>query len=181
MIYNLQNIIPLGVLDYGIYPNKDRRPIIYLYYRPNGDLMMYRTKDEIEVNLTNNSSYDTNILFRVTDKDSIFDNDITCFESRPIDVDKATYKFEYVKDKSGYIYILVPAIYNTHSIFINNEDATDLFSFEGVYEHVIEHIRDKEYRYYYVYRTTNKRDITDDLTVTLLMSLSISSANVSTV
>ena len=45
MIYNLQNIIPLGVLDYGIYPNKDRRPIIYLYYRPNGDLMMYRTKD----------------------------------------------------------------------------------------------------------------------------------------
>ena len=51
MIYNLQNIIPLGVLDYGIYPNKDRRPIIYLYYRPNGDLMMYRTKDEIEVNL----------------------------------------------------------------------------------------------------------------------------------
>ena len=145
MIYNLQNIIPLGVLDYGIYPNKDRRPIIYLYYRPNGDLMMYRTKDEIEVNLTNNSSYDINILFRVTDKDSIFDNDITCFESRPIDVDKATYKFEYVKDKSGYIYILVPAIYNTHSIFINNEDATDLFSFEGVYEHVIEHIRDKEY------------------------------------
>ena len=170
MIYNLQNIIPLGVLDYGIYPNKDRRPIIYLYYRPNGDLMMYRTKDEIEVNLTNNSSYDTNILFRVTDKDSIFDNDITCFESRPIDVDKATYKFEYVKDKSGYIYILVPAIYNTHSIFINNEDATDLFSFEGVYEHVIEHIRDKEYRYYYVYRTTNKRDITDDLTVTLLIN-----------
>ena len=170
MIYNLQNIIPLGVLDYGIYPNKDRRPIIYLYYRPNGDLMMYRTKDEIEVNLTNNSSYDTNILFRVTDKDSIFDNDITCFESRPIDVDKATYKFEYVKDKSGYIYILVPAIYNTHSIFINNKDATDLFSFEGVYEHVIEHIRDKEYRYYYVYRTTNKRDITDDLTVTLLIN-----------
>ena len=170
MIYNLQNIIPLGVLDYGIYPNKDRRPIIYLYYRPNGDLMMYRTKDEIEVNLTNSSSYDTNILFRVTDKDSIFDNDITCFESRPIDVDKATYKFEYVKDKSGYIYILVPAIYNTHSIFINNEDATDLFSFEGVYEHVIEHIRDKEYRYYYVYRTTNKRDITDDLTVTLLIN-----------
>lgn len=170
MIYNLQNIIPLGVLDYGIYPNKDRRPIIYLYYRPNGDLMMYRTKDEIEVNLTNSSSYDTNILFRVTDKDSIFDNDITCFESRPIDVDKATYKFEYVKDKSGYIYILVPAIYNTHSIFINNKDATDLFSFEGVYEHVIEHIRDKEYRYYYVYRTTNKRDITDDLTVTLLIN-----------
>mgnify|MGYP002557856040 FL=1 len=170
MIYNLQNIIPLGVLDYGIYPNKDRRPIIYLYYRPNGDLMMYRTKDEIEVNLTNSSSYDTNILFRVTDKDSIFDNDITCFESRPIDVDKATYKFEYVKDKSGYIYILVPAIYNTHSIFINNEDATDLFSFEGVYEHVIEHIRDKEYRYYYVYRTTNKRNITDDLTVTLLIN-----------
>ena len=170
MIYNLQNIIPLGVLDYGIYPNKDRRPIIYLYYRPNGDLMMYRTKDEIEVNLTNSSSYDTNILFRVTDKDSIFDNDITCFESRPIDVDKATYKFEYVKDKSGYIYILVPAIYNTHSIFINNEDATDLFSFEGVYEHVIEHIRDKEYRYYYVYRTTNKLDITDDLTVTLLIN-----------
>ena len=170
MIYNLQNIIPLGVLDYGIYPNKDRRPIIYLYYRPNGDLMMYRTKDEIEVNLTNSSSYDTNILFRVTDKDSIFDNDITCFESRPIDVDKATYKFEYVKDKSGYIYILVPAIYNTHSIFINNEDATDLFSFEGVYEHVIEHIRDKEYRYYYVYRTTNKRGITDDLTVTLLIN-----------
>ena len=170
MIYNLQNIIPLGVLDYGIYPNKDRRPIIYLYYRPNGDLMMYRTKDEIEVNLTNSSSYDTNILFRVTDKDSIFDNDITCFESRPIDVDKATYKFEYVKDKSGYIYILVPAIYNTHSIFINNKDATDLFSFKGVYEHVIEHIRDKEYRYYYVYRTTNKRDITDDLTVTLLIN-----------
>ena len=79
MIYNLQNIIPLGVLDYGIYPNKDRRPIIYLYYRPNGDLMMYRTKDEIEVNLTNNSSYDTNILFRVTDKDSIFDNVFFCF------------------------------------------------------------------------------------------------------
>ena len=63
MVTGLKNIIPLGILDWGIYPAKNTKPIIYLYYRPNGDLMLYRTCDEIEINLTNISAYDNNSLF----------------------------------------------------------------------------------------------------------------------
>ena len=161
-IYDMKNIVPLGTLDWGIYPAKNRKPIIYMYYRPNGDLMLYRTTDEIEVNLTTVSSYDNVILFRVDDEDNIDNLSITDFDARTIDVGKANYIYPFTKAKSKYIYILIPAIFNLHSIIMNGEIVTNNYDMTGVYEH------DK--KFYYVYRTSTSINVDFNIKLTTIIN-----------
>lgn len=160
MVTGLKNIIPLGILDWGIYPAKNTKPIIYLYYRPNGDLMLYRTCDEIEINLTNISAYDNNTLFYFGTEQGIKDIDITKFESSSIVVNKSTYTYTYIRPSNVYMYILVPAIYTINSIFLNGNVATTEFALQGVYTHGKLN--------YYIYRTPSVINLDKDFVVQVI-------------
>mgnify|MGYP001478804384 FL=1 len=148
---NTKNIISLGLLEDGIYPNKSTLSIIYLYYRNDGNLYMYRTSDEIEVNLSLLSSYDNELLYCISDVDNINDLNIIDFNSINIVSDTSTIHYEYPRKKENYIYLLIPAVNLIQSIFINNIICTELFSMSGVYKH-------KEFDYY-IYKSNTKIEL----------------------
>lgn len=166
---DLKNIIPLGVLADGVYPSgynskenkyenfKDDEedivhtsPIIYLYYRNNGHLYLYRSVDEIEIDLTNVTSYDYTALFKFTDKSSIEGMTIDDFQHITLDVDCYTFNNTWVKPSQSYLYILVPVVRSIHSIYIQNQLCSNLFKLDSVWQH-----NDK---CYWVYRTDIKSD-----------------------
>lgn len=148
---NTKNIISLGLLEDGIYPNKSTLSIIYLYYRIDGNLYMYRTSDEIEVNLSLLSSYDNELLYCISDVDNINDLNIIDFNSINIVSDTSTIHYEYPRKKENYIYLLIPAVNSIQSISINNIICTELFSMSGVYKH-------KEFDYY-IYKSNTKIEL----------------------
>ena len=147
-ILNNKNIVPLGLLDDGIYPNKSYKNIIYLYYRNNKHLYMFRTNDCIEIDLTLLSSYDNIILYSITTENLIDNLNFEDFESKNIVSNSAIYEYEYARDKDLFIHILIPCISSIHSIIINDYDSTHLFSLLDV----------KEYNglNYYYYRSNTK-------------------------
>lgn len=164
----VNNIIPLGKLDYGIYPKRTAEPITYLYYRPNGDLMMYRTVDETEINLKDLSAYQNVTYFKTQEDDSLEGTrcehghtlNASHFESRTIEANKTLYKRRFSSILHQHIFILVPAVYKLHSIFQNGEAITNLFSFTGVYE--------LNGFYYYSYRSRNKFSLNGEIELNIV-------------
>lgn len=85
-VINLRNVVALGVLEDGVYPSVYNGqtgeyigtvegegagvktvPTLYMYYRKNGHLYLYRTKERIEIDLTNVTAYDNSALFKLTE------------------------------------------------------------------------------------------------------------------
>lgn len=151
-IINLKNVIALGVLDDGIYPNAyddntkeyvgtgsesdpgvNTTPTLYLYYRKNGHLYLYRTTENIEIDLTNVTAYDNTALFKLTEKDNIEDCSIKEFDSRNINVGKYEYSVPWVKPNQQYLYILVPLVKSIHTILIQNIISNQIFTLQGIY------------------------------------------------
>ena len=123
-VINLRNVVALGVLEDGVYPSVYNGqtgeyigtvdgegagvktvPTLYMYYRKNGHLYLYRTKERIEIDLTNVTAYDNSALFKLTEKSDISSAKITEFESRNIDVGHYEYKVPWVKSTQQYLYI----------------------------------------------------------------------------
>lgn len=154
---NFENVIPLGLLQWGIYPDQDDKPIIYMYKRPNGETYLYKTKYAIEVNLSRLSEYDTQTLFTVTKELSVKNFDISQFESRSIVVNKSTFDYVYTRPKDEYVYFLVPAVFSLFGVYLNNVEATSLFKLQEIYSN--------KGRDYYVYRSLNPIGFVEDLRI----------------
>ena len=164
---DLKNIIPLGVLADGIYPSgynskenkyenfKDDEeditstyPAIYLYYRNNGHLYLYRSKEEIEIDLTNVTAYDYTALFKFSDKVDVLSMTIDDFQHVTLDSNCYTFSNTWVKPSQRYLYILVPMVRAIHSITIQGRICTNIFSLHEVWTH--------DDKCYWVYRTDLK-------------------------
>ena len=153
-VINLRNVVTLGVLDDGIYPSVydgqtgeyigtvdgegkgvKTVPTVYMYYRNNGHLYLYRTKEKIEIDLTNVTAYDNSALFKLTEKDDVSNADIIEFESRNIDVNHYEYKTNWVKSTQQYLYILVPIIRSISTILVQGVISNQIFGLIGIYVH----------------------------------------------
>lgn len=164
---DLKNIIPLGVLADGVYPSgynskeneyenfKDDEediastyPAIYLYYRNNGHLYLYRSKEEIEIDLTNVTAYDYTALFKFSDKVDVLSMTIDDFQHVTLDSNCYTFSNTWVKPSQRYLYILVPMVRAIHSITIQGRICTNIFSLHEVWTH--------DDKCYWVYRTDLK-------------------------
>ena len=166
-VINLRNVVALGVLEDGIYPSVYNGqtgeyigtvdgegagvktvPTLYMYYRKNGHLYLYRTKERIEIDLTNVTAYDNSALFKLTEKSDISSAKIIEFESRNIDVGHYEYKVPWVKSTQQYLYILVPIVRSIHTITIQGIISNQIFTLTGIYVH--------EGKSWWIYRTNVK-------------------------
>lgn len=166
-VINLRNIVALGVLEDGVYPSVYNGqtgeyigtvdgegagvktvPTLYMYYRKNGHLYLYRTKERIEIDLTNVTAYDNSALFKLTEKSDISSAKITEFESRNIDVGHYEYKVPWVKSTQQYLYILVPIVRSIHTITVQGIISNQIFTLTGIYVH--------EGKSWWIYRTNVK-------------------------
>lgn len=166
-VINLRNVVALGVLEDGVYPSVYNGqtgeyigtvdgegagvktvPTLYMYYRKNGHLYLYRTKERIEIDLTNVTAYDNSALFKLTEKSDISSAKITEFESRNIDVGHYEYKVPWVKPTQQYLYILVPIIRSIHTITVQGIISNQIFTLTGIYVH--------EGKSWWIYRTNVK-------------------------
>jgi hypothetical protein len=166
-VINLRNVVALGVLEDGVYPSVyngqtgeyigtvDGKgagvktvPTLYMYYRKNGHLYLYRTKERIEIDLTNVTAYDNSALFKLTEKSDISSAKITEFESRNIDVGHYEYKVPWVKSTQQYLYILVPIVRSIHTITVQGIISNQIFTLTGIYVH--------EGKSWWIYRTNVK-------------------------
>lgn len=166
-VINLRNVVTLGVLEDGIYPSVydgqtgeyigtvdgegdgvKTVPTVYMYYRNNGHLYLYRTKEKIEIDLTNVTAYDNSALFKLTEKDDINNADITEFESRNIDINHYEYKTNWVKSTQQYLYILVPIIRSISTILVQGVISNQIFGLIGIYVH--------QGKSWWIYRTNVK-------------------------
>lgn len=166
-VINLRNVVALGVLEDGVYPSVYNGqtgeyigtvdgegagvktvPTLYMYYRKNGHLYLYRTKERIEIDLTNVTVYDNSALFKLTEKSDISSAKITEFESRNIDVGHYEYKVPWVKSTQQYLYILVPIVRSIHTITVQGIISNQIFTLTGIYVH--------EGKSWWIYRTNVK-------------------------
>ena len=166
-VINLRNVVALGVLEDGVYPSVYNGqtgeyigtvdgegagiktvPTLYMYYRKNGHLYLYRTKERIEIDLTNVTAYDNSALFKLTEKSDISSAKITEFESRNIDVGHYEYKVPWVKSTQQYLYILVPIVRSIHTITVQGIISNQIFTLTGIYLH--------EGKSWWIYRTNVK-------------------------
>ena len=166
-VINLRNVVALGVLEDGVYPSVYNGqtgeyigtvdgegagvktvPTLYMYYRKNGHLYLYRTKERIEIDLTNVTAYDNSALFKLTEKSDISSAKITEFESRNIDVGHYEYKVPWVKLTQQYLYILVPIVRSIHTITVQGIISNQIFTLTGIYVH--------EGKSWWIYRTNVK-------------------------
>ena len=166
-VINLRNVVALGVLEDGVYPSVYNGqtgeyigtvdgegagiktvPTLYMYYRKNGHLYLYRTKERIEIDLTNVTAYDNSALFKLTEKSDISSAKITEFESRNIDVGYYEYKVPWVKSTQQYLYILVPIVRSIHTITVQGIISNQIFTLTGIYVH--------EGKSWWIYRTNVK-------------------------
>lgn len=166
-VINLRNVVALGVLEDGVYPSVYNGqtgeyigtvdgegagvktvPTLYMYYRKNGHLYLYRTKERIEIDLTNVTAYDNSALFKLTEKSDISSAKITEFESRNIDVGHYEYKVPWVKSTQQYLYILVPIVRSIHTITVQGIISNQIFTLTGIYVH--------EGKSWWIYRTNIK-------------------------
>ena len=166
-VINLRNVVALGVLEDGVYPSVYNGqtgeyigtvdgegagvktvPTLYMYYRKNGHLYLYRTKERIEIDLTNVTAYDNSALFKLTEKSDISSAKITEFESRNIDVGHYEYKVPWVKSIQQYLYILVPIVRSIHTITVQGIISNQIFTLTGIYVH--------EGKSWWIYRTNVK-------------------------
>lgn len=166
-VINLRNIVALGVLEDGVYPSVYNGqtgeyigtvdgegagvktvPTLYMYYRKNGHLYLYRTKERIEIDLTNVTAYDNSALFKLTEKSDISSAKITEFESRNINVGHYEYKVPWVKSTQQYLYILVPIVRSIHTITVQGIISNQIFTLTGIYVH--------EGKSWWIYRTNVK-------------------------
>lgn len=166
-VINLRNVVGLGVLEDGVYPSVYNGqtgeyigtvdgegagvktvPTLYMYYRKNGHLYLYRTKERIEIDLTNVTAYDNSALFKLTEKSDISSAKITEFESRNIDVGHYEYKVPWVKSTQQYLYILVPIVRSIHTITVQGIISNQIFTLTGIYVH--------EGKSWWIYRTNVK-------------------------
>lgn len=166
-VINLRNVVALGVLEDGVYPSVYNGqtgeyigtvdgegagvktvPTLYMYYRKNGHLYLYRTKERIEIDLTNVTAYDNSALFKLTEKSDISSAKITEFESRNIDVGHYEYKVPWVKPIQQYLYILVPIVRSIHTITVQGIISNQIFTLTGIYVH--------ENKSWWIYRTNVK-------------------------
>ena len=166
-VINLRNVVALGVLEDGVYPSVYNGqtgeyigtvdgegagvktvPTLYMYYRKNGHLYLYRTKERIEIDLTNVTAYDNSALFKLTEKSDISSAKITEFESRNIDVGHYEYKVPWVKPTQQYLYILVPIVRSIHTITVQGIISNQIFTLTGIYVH--------EGKSWWIYRTNVK-------------------------
>jgi hypothetical protein len=153
-VINLRNVVALGVLEDGVYPSVYNGqtgeyigtvdgegagvktvPTLYMYYRKNGHLYLYRTKERIEIDLTNVTAYDNSALFKLTEESDISSAKITEFESRNIDVGHYEYKVPWVKSTQQYLYILVPIVRSIHTITVQGIISNQIFTLTGIYVH----------------------------------------------
>lgn len=166
-VINLRNIVALGVLEDGVYPSVYNGqtgeyigtvdgegagvktvPTLYMYYRKNGHLYLYRTKERIEIDLTTVIAYDNSALFKLTEKSDISSAKITEFESRNINVGHYEYKVPWVKSTQQYLYILVPIVRSIHTITVQGIISNQIFTLTGIYVH--------EGKSWWIYRTNVK-------------------------
>lgn len=166
-VINLRNVVALGVLEDGVYPSVYNGqtgeyigtidgegagvktvPTLYMYYRKNGHLYLYRTKERIEIDLTNVTAYDNSALFKLTEKSDISSAKIIEFESRNIDVGHYEYKVPWVKSTQQYLYILVPIVRSIHTITVQGIISNQIFTLTGIYVH--------EGKSWWIYRTNVK-------------------------
>lgn len=166
-VINLRNVVALGMLKDGVYPSVYNGqtgeyigtvdgegagvktvPTLYMYYRKNGHLYLYRTKERIEIDLTNVTAYDNSALFKLTEKSDISSAKITEFESRNIDVGHYEYKVPWVKSTQQYLYILVPIVRSIHTITVQGIISNQIFTLTGIYVH--------EGKSWWIYRTNVK-------------------------
>lgn len=166
-VINLRNVVALGMLEDGVYPSvyngqtgeyigtvdgegagAKTVPTLYMYYRKNGHLYLYRTKERIEIDLTNVTAYDNSALFKLTEKSDISSAKITEFESRNIDVGHYEYKVPWVKSTQQYLYILVPIVRSIHTITVQGIISNQIFTLTGIYVH--------EGKSWWIYRTNVK-------------------------
>lgn len=166
-VINLRNVVALGILEDGVYPSVYNGqtgeyigtvdgegagvktvPTLYMYYRKNGHLYLYRTKERIEIDLTNVTAYDNSALFKLTEKSDISSAKITEFESRNIDVGHYEYKVPWVKSTQQYLYILVPIVRSIHTITVQGIISNQIFTLTGIYVH--------EGKSWWIYRTNVK-------------------------
>ena len=166
-VINLRNVVALGVLEDGVYPSVYNGqtgeyigtvdgegagvktvPTLYMYYRKNGHLYLYRTKERIEIDLANVTAYDNSALFKLTEKSDISSAKITEFESRNIDVGHYEYKVPWVKSTQQYLYILVPIVRSIHTITVQGIISNQIFTLTGIYVH--------EGKSWWIYRTNIK-------------------------
>lgn len=166
-VINLRNVVALGVLEDGVYPSVYNGqtgeyigtvdgegagvktvPTLYMYYRKNGHLYLYRTKERIEIDLTNVTAYDNSALFKLTEKSDINSAKITEFESRNIDAGHYEYKVPWVKSTQQYLYILVPIVRSIHTITVQGIISNQIFTLTGIYVH--------EGKSWWIYRTNVK-------------------------
>ena len=166
-VINLRNVVALGVLEDGVYPSVYNGqtgeyigtvdgegagvktvPTLYMYYRKNGHLYLYRTKERIEIDLTNVTAYDNSALFKLTEKSDISSAKITEFESQNIDVGHYEYKVPWVKSTQQYLYILVPIVRSIHTITVQGIISNQIFTLTGIYVH--------EGKSWWIYRTNVK-------------------------
>lgn len=162
-IDSLKNVVPLGVLQDGIYPSKSDKEIVYLYYRTDGNLYKYNTIDNIEVNLTKSSAYNTTILFLTDTVESVNQKDITDFEHITIEESKAVFNYKYSYETSKYIFILVPIVYGLHSIFIDDLVNTNLFTLKEIYQ-------TSDGLTYNVFRTTTSVGLNTSVKITTVLN-----------
>lgn len=166
-VINLRNVVALGVLEDGVYPSVYNGqtgeyigtvdgegagvktvPTLYMYYRKNGHLYLYRTKERIEIDLTNVTAYDNSALFKLTEKSDISSAKITEFESRNINIGHYEYKVPWVKSTQQYLYILVPIVRSIHTITVQGIISNQIFTLTGIYVH--------EGKSWWIYRTNVK-------------------------
>lgn len=166
-VINLRNVVALGVLEDGVYPSVYNGqtgeyigtvdgegagvktvPTLYMYYRKNGHLYLYRTKERIEIDLTNVTAYDNSALFKLTEKSDISSAKITEFESRNIDVGHYEYKVPWIKSTQQYLYILVPIVRSIHTVTVQGIISNQIFTLTGIYVH--------EGKSWWIYRTNVK-------------------------
>lgn len=166
-VINLRNVVALGVLEDGVYPSVYNGqtgeyigtvdgegagvktvPTLYMYYRKNGHLYLYRTKERIEIDLTNVTAYDNSALFKLTEKSDISSAKITEFESRNINVGHYEYKVPWVKSTQQYLYILVPIVRSIHTITVQGIISNQIFTLTGIYVY--------EGKSWWIYRTNVK-------------------------
>lgn len=183
-VINLRNVVTLGVLDDGIYPSVydgqtgeyigtvdgegdgvKTVPTVYMYYRNNGHLYLYRTKEKIEIDLTNVTAYDNSALFKLTEKDDISNADITEFESRNIDVNHYEYKTNWVKSTQQYLYILVPIIRSISTILVQGVISNQIFGLIGIYVH--------QGKSWWIYRTNVKTTLDFNDTVNEILDVQV--------
>lgn len=166
-VINLRNVVALGILEDGVYPSVYNGqtgeyigtvdgegagvktvPTLYMYYRKNSHLYLYRTKERIEIDLTNVTAYDNSALFKLTEKSDISSAKITEFESRNIDVGHYEYKVPWIKSTQQYLYILVPIVRSIHTITVQGIISNQIFTLTGIYVH--------EGKSWWIYRTNVK-------------------------